>query len=92
MTHVFKCWCPDDGDESDAEDVTVGGPLDSPGDYLQMHAMTAAEEFVEKRWSDFDHSEAIRVNVRDAADVLTEWTVVASSEVSFNAQRMGGKP
>jgi len=86
--NLYKCWCPDDGDEEDAEDVPVGGPLDEPTAHSPARAMTAAEEFVEKRWPDFDYAEAVRVNVRDPAGVLTEWTVAAHKEVSFSAQRI----
>lgn len=74
MTQEYRCWSPDDGDESDAERVATSlGPRG------------AAELFVERNWADFDHAEVVTVHVADEHRYVTHWSVKVTHSPSFDA-------
>ena len=52
----YRCWLPDNGDESDAK------PVDA------LHADLAAEEFARRVWAEEDHPDELTVCVREAVD------------------------
>lgn len=74
MSDEYRCWSPDDGDDSGAERVaTSGGPR------------AAAELFVERNWADFDHAEVVTVHVADRHNYITYWSVNVTHCPSFDA-------
>lgn len=70
---MFRCWCPDDGDEDDAAKVDASD------------AQSAAESYAEENYSDMDFPDEIEVSVKDADGRVTRWTVDAEPSVTFSA-------
>lgn len=73
---LFRCWCPDDGDEQDGLDVEACAPH------------KAAEVYAARTHAAHEYPEAIDVMVRDAQH-CTLWTVEAERLITFSAS--GGK-
>lgn len=73
----YRCWSPDDGDDSCARRITTSfGPRN------------AAELFTEGEWHDFDHAEVVTVHVADEHNLVTYWSVTVEHSPSFNATQL----
>ena len=75
MTQTFRCWCPDEGDETSAKAIQADVPAQ------------AAEEWASINWGDLDHPDEVEVCVRatDASSRLVQYTVEVERTVVFSA-------